>query len=390
MKTDFNRIIDRKDTFSLKYDFAVERGLPEDVLPLWVADMDFKCPDCVTDALGKMTEKGIFGYSEAKTDYYDTVRKWFLDRFGWESDNSWIVKTPGVVYALAAAVQAFSNKGDKVLIQTPVYYPFYEVIRDNDRVVAENPLKFDGHRYTMDLEDLERQLKDEHIKLMILCSPHNPICRVWSLEELQELGRILKKYDVTLISDEIHCDIVYKPAKHYIFAQAVPEMAGRTIICTSPSKAFNLAGLQVSNIFIQDEELRKRFKKVISRTGYSQLSLPGLVACRAAYEGGKEWLDELLIYLKGNLDYIRDFLREELPSVKLIEPEGTYFAWLDLNGLGLSDIEIEQKVRNEAKLWLDGGRIFGRAGKGFQRVVYACPRDILKEALNRLKVFSLE
>ena len=383
--TDFNKITDRRGTDSLKYDFAVERGKPADVLPLWVADMDFSGPECIKEALQKAIEPGIFGYTEAKDDYYDIVRRWFSEHFSWETESQWIIKTPGVVFALAMAVRAYTKPGDNVLIASPVYYPFYGVIEDNDRKVAASMLKLSDGHYELDYEDIEKQIIEKKIKLMIFCSPHNPVGRVWRVDELKKLGSILKKHDVVLVSDEIHADIVYKPYVHHIFTEAVPEMAEKTIICTAPSKTFNIAGLQVSNIFIQNEELRKKYQHEIDASGYSQLNMLGIIACKAAYKGGEEWLREALDYLKGNLDYIRTFVEEEMPGVKLIEPEGTYFAWLDFRGTGLKGEKLENLVLNKAKLWLDGGYIFGEAGDGFQRIAYACPRATLEEGMRRLK-----
>lgn len=385
MMSDFDKVIKRYGTDSLKYDFAVERGKPADVLPLWVADMDFSGPSCIRDALKKAVEPGIFGYTEAKSDYYAIVRSWYERHFGWQTEDDWIVKTPGVVFALAQAVLAYTEPGDAVLIETPVYYPFYEVIRDNNRTIVESPLRFEQGRYTMDYENLERQITEKKVRLMLLCSPHNPVGRVWHAEELRHLGEILRKHQVILVSDEIHADIVYEPAKHHIFSEAVPEMADQTIICTSPSKTFNIAGLQISNIFIRNKELRRRFKHTISASGYSQLNMLGIAAAKAAYGGGEAWLTECLAYLRGNLDYIRDFLKREMPSVRLIEPEGMYFAWLNFRETGLDYREVEERILYQAKLWLDDGSIFGKPGEGFERLVFACPRKTLEEAMHRLK-----
>lgn len=385
VNSDFNRIIDRKGTWSLKHDFSVERGKPADVLPLWVADMDFAGPDCIREDLTKLASSGIFGYSDVKADYYEAVRKWFSDRFGWETKNEWIVKTPGVVFAITMAIRAFTDPGDYVLIQSPVYYPFYDVICHNNRKVADNQLIYENGRYRMNLEELEDIIIKNKVKLMLLCSPHNPVGRVWTEDELQDLGAILKRHNAILLSDEIHCDIVYKPNVHHVFPVTVPDMAEQTIVCTAPSKTFNIAGLQVSNIFIENETLRRRFKHELYSTGYSQLNLPGLIACKSAYTGGAEWLSACLAYLEANLSYIREFVKKEMPGVRMVEPEGTYFAWLDFNKLGLRGENLENIILNQAKLWLDGGNMFGKAGDGFQRIVYACPREMLVTAMNRMK-----
>ena len=384
-REDFDRKTDRHGTMSLKYDFNIQRGKPADALQLWVADMDWGCPECVREALGKAVSEGIFGYTEADEEYYQILTGWFEKHYGWKAEAEWVIKTPGVVFALAQAVKAFTEPGDGVLIQSPVYYPFYEVIRDNDRRIVENPLKLQNGHYEMDFEDLEKKLADEKIRLMFLCSPHNPVGRVWTEKELRKLGDLIRKYEVILISDEIHCDLVRPGFVHHVFSEAVPEAADQVLICTAPSKTFNLAGLQVSNIFIKNPALRAKLKKEIDRAGYSQLNMAGLIACKAAYQGGEEWLENCKAYLWENLDYLRSFVEQHLDGVHLIEPEGTYFAWLDFGGTGLSQAELKDLILNKAKLWLDDGDIFGKTGYGFERLAYACQRSTLEEALHRLE-----
>jgi cystathionine beta-lyase len=382
---DFDTVIDRKNTNSLKWDFAVERGRPADVLPLWVADMDFPAPQPVLDALRRAVDHGIFGYSETKEDYYRAVSGWFRDRFGWETRPEWLVKTPGVVFALAMAVRALTQPGDAVLIQPPVYYPFFSVVRDNGRKLVESPLVYENGRYSIDFTDFEEKITQNGVKLFILCSPHNPVGRVWTREELQTLGDICQKHGVFVVSDEIHCDFAFPEHPHTVFAAAVPALAERSIVCTAPSKTFNLAGLQTSNIWIPGQTIRVAFLKEIDRSGYSQLNSLGLVACQAAYEQGGEWLDQCRAYLRGNLDFLRDFLAQHIPEIQLVEPEGTYFAWLDCSRLGLGRKELNDLVINQAKLWLDAGHIFGGGADQFQRVVLACPRATLEQALTRLE-----
>ena len=385
MRYDFGTVIDRKNTNSLKYDFAVERGRPADALPLWVSDMDFKAPEPVLSALHSAVDHGIFGYSETKGGYYDAVSTWLRERFGWETKPEWLVKTPGVVYALAMAVRALTEPGDRVLIQPPVYYPFFSVIRDNDRKLVESELVYEDGRYSIDFTDFEAKIVQNSVKLFLLCSPHNPVGRVWTREELQTIGDICAKHGVYVVSDEIHCDFAFPDHPHTIFLQTCPELADRAVICTAPSKTFNLAGLQVSNIWIPGEEVRGRFCREIDRSGYSQLNTLGLVACQAAYERGGEWLEQCRDYLRDNLDFLRTFLRERLPQIKLVEPEGTYFAWLDCSGLGLSRRELNDLVTNRAKLWLDTGHIFGGQSDQFQRIVLACPMATLQRALEQLE-----
>ncbi|MGN1146265.1 MAG: MalY/PatB family protein [Acetatifactor sp.] len=384
MKYDFDKVTDRRGTNSLKYDFAVERGKPKGILPLWVADMDFPVAEEITQGLKRAVNHGIYGYSEAKDSYFQAVADWLSRYHGWEVQKEWLVKTPGVVFAIAAAIRAFTKEGDGVLIQNPVYYPFREVIEDNDRRLVDNTLVEENGGYTMDLEDFERKILENRVKLFILCNPHNPVGRVWTREELSAVAEICLKHGVLVISDEIHHDFVYPGYEHTVFATIDDRLKDVTITCTSPSKTFNLAGLQVSNIFIANEALRKQFCKEIARTGYSQLNTLGLVACECAYRGGGEWLAELKQYLKGNLEYVREYLKEKLPKVHIVEPEGTYLLWLDFRELGLSGRELENLIVNQAGLWLDAGDIFGACGEGFERVNIACPRAILKEALDRL------
>lgn len=382
---DFDTVIDRRNTNSIKYDFAVERGKPADVLPLWVADMDFRAPEPVLEALHKSVEHGIFGYSDVKSEYYDAVSGWFRQRFGWQAQQSWLVKTPGVVFALAMAIRALTQPEDAVLIQPPVYYPFFSVIRDNGRTVVENELVYQDGHYAIDFEDFERKVTERRVKLFILCSPHNPVGRVWSMDELRRIGDICRKHNVFVVSDEIHCDFAFTEYPHHIFLTANPELADQTIVCTAPSKTFNIAGLQVSNIWIPNEQVRKGFLKEIDRSGYSQLNTLGLAACQAAYNSGGPWLEQCRNYLRANLDHLRSFLAENIPQIKLVEPEGTYFAWLDCSGLGLSRRELNDLIVKQAKLWLDAGHIFGENAGQFQRVVLACQRATLEKALQQLE-----
>lgn len=387
---DFDKVTDRRNTNSLKWDFATERGYPADVLPLWVADMDFPAPQPVLDALQKTVTNGIFGYSDVKSDYYDAVSTWLRNCFDWETRREWLVKTPGVVYALAMAIRALTKPGDRVLIQPPVYYPFFSVIRDNGREVVENELLYVNGHYSIDFNDFERKIVENHVKLFLLCSPHNPVCRVWTLEELQKIGAICQRHNVYVISDEIHCDFSFHEHPHTMFIQANPALAEMAIVCTSPSKTFNLAGLQVSNIWIPSKAIRQAFLKEMARTGYSQLNTMGLIACQAAYEYGDEWLKQCRAYLMSNLDFTRSFLAEHISKIKLVEPEGTYFAWLDCSGLGLNKAGLNDLVINKARLWLDAGHLFGKNSAQFQRIVLACPRSTLEQALTRLKTAVLE
>lgn len=389
MKYNFNEIIDRKGTNCLKYDFASERGKPEGVLPLWIADMDFKAPDIVLKRLSEIVNHGIFGYSDSKEDYFLVLKNWFEKKFGWKVKEEWLVKTPGIVFAIAAAIHAFTKEGDAVLIQQPVYYPFSETILDNKRKLVNSPLKRTGDRYEIDFEDFEEKIIQEKVKLFIFCSPHNPVGRVWEKDELKRIGEICLKHGVIVVSDEIHSDFVYPGHQHTVFASLSKEISDITITCTAPSKTFNIAGLQISNIFIENPVLREKVKKAIAQTGYSQVNQIGLAACQAAYEGGEEWLEELKEYLAGNIEYTRAFLKEHLPKITLIEPEGTYLLWLDFKAYNLTEEEREELIVKKAGLWLDSGSMFGPDGEGYERINIACPRKTLEKALWQLKeVFS--
>lgn len=386
MAYDFDRIIERRGTDSLKFDYAKKRGRPEDILPLWVADMDFPAPPEVLSALRERVDHGIFGYSDAAdSTYFDALNRWYQTRFSYSFQESWLTKTPGVVYALCAAIRAFTREGDGVLIQPPVYYPFTESVGENNRVLAQNVLVEHDGQCSVDLIDFERKIVEQNVKLFLLCSPHNPIGRVWTREELLAMGDICLQHGVVVVADEIHADFVYPGFQHAVFASLKPEFEAITITCTAPSKTFNLAGLQIANIFIADPSFRKKFRTEVNASGYSQPNVMGLIASRAAYEHGAAWLDELLVYLRGNLDYLRDFLVREIPRIRLVEPEGTYLAWLDCRALGLSDAVLNHWITHKAKLWLDAGTMFGAGGEGFVRLNYACPRATLEQALLQLK-----
>ena len=382
---DFNVFINRKDTNSLKYDFMTERGKPENLLPLWVADMDFQTAPAILERLEQTVKHGVFGYSETKEPYYDAVAGWYELHFDWRIEKDWLIKTPGVVFALAAAVRAFTKEMDGVLIQQPVYYPFSEVILDNDRVLVNNSLKLtDGH-YEIDFEDFEKKIVEYQVKLFLLCSPHNPVGRVWKEWELKRIGDICLKHRVIVVSDEIHSDFVYPGHRHQVFANLGTEYADITVTCTAPSKTFNLAGLQISNIIISNPVLRRKYLKAVAAAGYSQANLMGIIACQAAYELGEDWLSGLKEYLLENLNFLRAYLREKLSEIKLIEPEGTYLLWLDFRELNLTEREREWLIVEKAGLWLDSGAMFGPDGDGFERINIACPRETLAKALKQLE-----
>ncbi len=382
---DFDRIIDRKNTRCLKYDFAVKRGMPEDVLPLWVADMDFETSSYIEDALTERVKEGIFGYSEVQTPYFEIVRDWMIRHHDWEPQEKWLIKTPGVVFALAMAVKAYTNPGDKVLLQQPVYYPFSEVITDNGREVVSNDLVLtEEGTYKIDFADFEQKIIANGIKLFLLCSPHNPVGRVWTREELETIGDICVKHGVTVVSDEIHNDFIWE-GTHTVFAGIKKEFADISVTCTSPSKTFNLASMLISNIFIPNQILRRKFRKEMDRAGISQLSVLGLVATEAAYAHGDEWYAAMKTYVRENIAFARAYVEENLPGVRMIDTQGTYLIWLDFRQTGLTVEELDHKIIYEAKLWLDSGKIFGKTGEGFERINVACPRAVLQEALDRIR-----
>lgn len=381
----FDEIINRRGTDCLKYDFAVRRGMPEDVLPLWVADMDFKTSSYVEDAVIERTKHGIFGYSESGEEYFKAVAGWMRRHHNWEIHPEWLIKTPGVVFALAMAVKAFTEKGDSVLIQQPVYYPFSEVIRDNGRGVVSNDLYLgEDNRYHIDLADFEKKIVEHHVKLFLLCSPHNPTGRVFTKEELTAMGDLCVKHGVKVVSDEIHNDFVFQ-GEHTVFASVKKEYEEISVICTSPSKTFNLASMLISNIFVPNRELRQRFRHEVDAAGISQLSALGLVAAKAAYAQGDEWYEQMMSYVGENIRYVKEYVKENLPGVTVIDGEGTYLMWLDFRGTGLDPEELDRRIIYEAKLWLDSGKIFGYTGAGFQRINVAAPRATLTECLERIR-----
>ncbi|MCB5713159.1 MalY/PatB family protein [Lactonifactor longoviformis] len=384
MNYNFDQVISRRRTNSVKYDFAAKYGMPEDILPLWVADMDFPVASGIQEALRACADHGIFGYTEPGPEYIRALQNWYSSHFGFSMESDWVVKTPGVVYAIVQAIRAFTAEGDSVLIQQPVYYPFARSIEENHRRLVNNPLCCrDGH-YTVDFRDFEDKILKNQVKLFVLCSPHNPVGRVWSREELQKMGEICRRHQVLIVADEIHSDFVYPGHTHTVFGALGQEFLQNSVICTAPSKTFNLAGLQVSNIIIANPRLRALFQAECSRNGYSNLNAMGLAACQAAYESGQEWLEQLKLYLQENLKCMKDFLQTELPQAVLTEPEGTYLVWVDFSRLGYSPKDLDRFMSRKAKVWLDGGTMFGPGGEGFQRFNIACPRSVLMEGLTRI------
>jgi len=387
MKYDFDKVIDRSNSYSIKYEPSW-RGKPSDVLPLWVADMDFAAPPCVQEAIMRRAEHGIYGYSEPDAEYFDVLRKWFEERLDWNIERDRLVITPGVVNALYIAIRAFTKPGDGVVIQQPVYYPFESSIKKTGRQLLVNELVLSDGRYGIDFQDFEEKIKQA--KMFILCNPHNPVGRVWEREELIRMGEICLRHGVIVIADEIHEDFIFHGHKHLVFAALNKDFDNITITCTSPSKTFNLAGLLHANNFISNKTLREKFKEEYAQIGIGQPGIMGIITCKAAYESGAEWLDELMEYLGQNMLLIKTYLSNHIPRIKLIEPEGTYLAWLDCRELGLSAKKLDEAVTHKGKLWLNAGYTFGKGGEGFERINAACPRSVLHKALERLKNVEAE
>lgn len=393
MRHDFDEIIDRRHTDSAKHDFAVENGMPEDVTPLWVADMDFRTAPSIVEKLKSLAETGVYGYTRLVKggEYFSAVKLWFKKYHDWDVQEDWIVRVPGVVFALSAAINTYTKPGNAVLIQRPVYHPFASVVKDNNRKLVNNPLKLVDGKYTIDFDDFEAKIIDEDVKLFLLCSPHNPVGRVWKEWELRKLGDICLKHDVIVVSDEIHQDLTFGDNKHYTFSRLGKKYANISVICTAPSKTFNLAGLQNSNVFIENKALRDEFKAYLNNIAYHETNMFALAATVAAYRDSHDWYEELKIYLQGNLDCVKNKIQEQIPQINVIEPEGTYLVWLDFRNFGLTHEQLEKIIVHKAKLWFDSGTKFGEEGKGFERLNLASPRRVLIDAIDRLaKAFEEE
>ena len=380
----FDEFIDRKNTDSLKWDYCRQRFGRDDILPMWVADMDFKSPAAITEAIIHRAEHGVFGYTEVSEKLSGALIGWMKNKHNWQIDNQQIVYSPGVVTSVNTAILAYTNPGEKVLLQTPVYYPFFSSVRDNDRELIMNPLKNSKVYYEIDFSDLEKKLADK-VKIMIFCSPHNPIGRVWKLHEVEEVLRLCTKYDVILVSDEIHADLVFKGHKHIPVGSVSEEADKKIITLVSPTKTFNIAGLSVSAAFIPDVDLRRRFKNTLNKNAACMLNIFGLTAAETSYTSCANWLDELLEYLEDNLSTLVEYFLDNIPQIKVIQPEATYLAWLDCNNLVVSKDKLMDFFVNKAGVGLNDGRTFGDEGTGFCRLNFACPRATLLEGLERIK-----
>lgn len=382
MKYDFDKTIDRRATNSYKWDSA-----PGGVLPMWVADIDFRTAPAIIDVLQKRVVHGIFGYTRVPDAYYDAVTSWFSRRHGWDIDREWIIYTSGVVPAVSAVIKALTVPGDKVIVQTPVYNCFFSSIRNNGCEIVSNPLRRTADTYEMDFDALERCAADPRAKVMLLCNPHNPAGRVWTPDELTRLGNICLRNGVTVVSDEIHCELVYQGVKYTPFASLSDAFLHRSVTCVSPSKAFNIAGLQIANIVAFDNDMRSRIDKAININEVCDVNPFGVAATIAAYNEGEEWLNQLVDYLHGNYEAMAEFCRRELPEFPITRLEGTYLVWMDCSSLGMSSDALEHALLDDARLWLNAGTMYGAEGEGYMRWNIACPRSVMLDGLNRFLNF---
>ena len=385
MSYNFDEVIDRSNNFSAKWSEMDKKYGSNDLLPMWVADMDFKTAPSVIDAMRERLEQGIYGYTTRPSSYNESIVNWVSRRYGWNIESDWIIFSPGVIPSISLIIKEMTDINDKIMIQEPVYSPFNSVVKDNDRELVKSPLiKLEDGNYVMDFEDIESKIKD--VKMFILCNPHNPVGRVWTKEELKRLGDICIKHNVKVISDEIHGDIIFKGNKHIPFASISEEFAQNSITCTAPTKTFNLAGLQMSQIILPNKEDYKKLDLAFARLDIRRNNAFSLVATEAAYNHGENWLDKLLEYIEGNVDFAIKYIKENMPVLKVKKPEGTYLLWVDFSETGLSDEEVAKALVEKGKVALNNGISFGVGGKGYQRINLACPRSMVEEGLNRIKM----
>lgn len=380
MKYDFDKKIDRTGTASYKWDQSEKLFGRPDILPLWVADMDFEAPKEVVEAITRRAELGIYGYTVRTQSFYDAITGWLSRRHGWTIEQDWISSSPGVVPALSLMVLAFTEPGDGIILQSPVYYPFYDVIKANGRNVVDNALILKEGQYTIDFDLLEQQAKDG-AKMLLLCSPHNPGGRVWKRDELERIGEICTKYGLLVVADEIHHDLVFSGHKHVPYASLSDEFAQNSVTCIAPSKTFNLAGLQAASVIIPNEEIRRKYNALLRTLSIHMESYFGLTAIESSYTHGEQWLDQLLVYLEGSLNVLVDFVEKHLPQVKVIKPEGTYLVWLDCTAISDKPQVLKQLMFEQAGVAFSDGSVFGKQGEGYLRINLACPRSLLVEAL---------
>jgi len=383
MVYDFDKVIERRNTHSVKWDNLDKSFGAEDILPMWVADMDFASPKPILESIEKRSKHGIFGYTTRPESLHESIINWVKKRHGWDIKKEWIVYSPGVVTSLNLAVMSFTQPGDSVIIQSPVYPPFFSVVKNNDRTLALNPLIENSGYYTIDFEDLEKHMASG-CKMMILCSPHNPVGRVWTRSELERIAKLCEEYQVLLVSDEIHSDLILPGNNHIPIATVSEYIKQNSITCIAPSKTFNIPGLTTSAVIIPNPKLRIAFLKTINRIGIAMSNIFGIVATEAAYTHGEPWLEDLLKYLDGNIDYLIKYIKTNIPEIKVTKPQGTYLVWLDCRALNMDGKTLHRFMIEQGKIGLNNGLDFGPGGEGFLRINIACPRATLEEGLKRI------
>ncbi len=383
-KYDFDEVIDRRGTDCIKHDLLGPFFGSKDVLPVWVADMDFRVPDFIMDAIRKRLKHEVLGYTYRSEGFFQSVVDWVKRRHNWTIDREWVTFSPGVVSAITASVLANTEPGDKVIVQPPVYFPFFESVRGVKRRLVENPLKLENGRYFFDLDDLESKI-DSKARMMLLCSPHNPGGMVWKRQELEALSKICDKHGIMMVSDEIHADLLFEGQVHTPYAMVSESAAQNSIVCMAPSKTFNVAGLSSSVVIIPNPEIRKKFDKLMQTLHISMGNIPGTVALEAAYTHGDEWLSQMMKYVQGNYDFLEDYFAKNLPLVNVMKPEATFLVWLDFRAYGMKDKQLNKFIVEHARTGLNNGGRFGTGGDGFMRINIGCPRSILAEALDRLR-----
>jgi cystathionine beta-lyase len=383
MHHDFDRVLDRRGTHSLKWDYCERTFGLDDVIPMWVADMDFEAPPAVVEAIRSRAAHGAYGYPSTPGSFWRSAVDWLAARHRWEIEREWLARSPGVVPALSLCVNAFTSPGDGIVVQPPVYYPFFWAVQNNGRQLVRNPLRNEAGRYVMDLADLESKI-DARTRMVILCSPHNPVGRVWTRGELQALGEVCERHDLIVLADEIHMDLVLRGHRHVPFASVSERLAARTITCVAPSKTFNIAGFSTSLVIASNPDLLKRYNSQLSASGLGLGSLFGTIGLEAAYRHGAGWLDYLLEYLDGNVSLMERFIGDRLPMLRFVRPEGTYLALIDCRALGLDQATLDEFFLRSARVYFDSGPMFGAEGAGFERINFGCPRATLQEALERI------
>lgn len=389
MSYNFDAVIDRSNNYAAKWSEMDKKYGTNDLLPMWVADMDFKAAPCIIDALKERLDQGIYGYTTRPISYNESIVKWVDRRYGWKIKSEWLMFSPGVIPAISMIINELTNENDKIMIQEPVYSPFNSVVKQNKRELVISPLvKLKDGNYVMDYEDIEAKIKD--VKMFILCNPHNPVGRVWSKEELKRLGDICLKHNVLVISDEIHSDIILKNNKHIPFGSISEAFAQNSITCMAPTKTFNIAGLQTSQVILPNEKYYKILDDAFIRIDIRRNNSFSLVATEAAYNKGEEWLEDYLEYLEENIDFAINYINENIPSLKVKKPEGTYLLWVDFSETGLRDEEISKALVEKGRVALNTGESFGIGGSGYQRINLACPRSMVEEGLNRIRKAIIE